>query len=276
MSVGHRCGTKPSLNIDPKPSLNQPASICFGVSGSVAAVKVPQIVRSLLQRGISIDLVLTESACKLLHARYRESIPWDELQQLVSEHGSGVDKFAGIGTYDDLPATPRLTLWRDADEWGNYGSVGDDPVLHVELAKRNQALLIAPLCANTLASAAVGWCGSLLACVLRAWYYDLDPIFANPLAHRFGAQSVNRPVIVAPAMNTIMYHQRITSTHLDTLTARGVHVVPAVSKLLACGDTGMGAMAPVEEVVEVTLQLLNEHLAATNEAAVVGKPVFRV
>jgi len=130
-----------------------------------------------------------------------------------------------------------------------------------------QLLLIAPLCANTLASAALGLCGSLLTCVLRAWYYDLDAALAEPLARRAGAQAVNRPIVVAPAMNTVMYHQRITATHLAALTARGVHMVPPVSKLLACGDTGMGAMAPVDAVVDAALQFLQEHLAATEAEA---------
>ena len=75
-------------------------------------------------------------------------------------------------------------------------------------------------------------------------------------------------------MNTVMYHQRITATHLATLTARGVHVVPPVSKLLACGDTGMGAMAPVEAIVDETMMFLEQHLAAADTAIAEGKPPF--
>ena len=33
----------------------------------------------------------------------------------------------------------------DADEWGNYEEVGVSEVLHIELTKKNDVLLIAPL-----------------------------------------------------------------------------------------------------------------------------------
>ena len=59
--------------------------------------------------------------------------------------------------------------------------VGKDPVLHVELAKRNQVLLVAPLCANLLAQVALGFSGNLLSSVVRAWYYDLE-VHTSPAA----------------------------------------------------------------------------------------------
>ena len=49
---------------------------------------------------------------------------------------------------------------------------------------RFQLLLMAPLCANTLASVALGMCNNLLTSVARAWYFDLEPAFALPLAIR--------------------------------------------------------------------------------------------
>eukprot|EP01052_Picozoa_sp_SAG31_P019981 SAG31_NODE_1482_length_8175_cov_4.484398_2_plen_55_part_00 len=49
-----------------------------------------------------------------------------------------------------------------------------DAVLHIELAKRNQLLVLAPLCANTLANIALGLCPNLLCSLVRAWHYDLD------------------------------------------------------------------------------------------------------
>ena len=248
-----------------RPSRTAWASCCLGVSGSVAAVKAPDIARLLLDAGVSVDVVLTEAAHSLLQTTYRGRKPWAALEELVATTAAEAAVRA---------AAPSLRVWRDADEWERYGTVGEDTVLHVELAKRSQLLLIAPLCANTLASAALGLCSNLLGCTLRAWYYDLDPAFAQPIAARCGAHAVSRPVLVAPAMNTVMWHQRLTSQHLDTLRARGVAVVPPIVKTLACGDTGAGAMAEPADVVHAALELLRAHAQAEAAAREAGKPPF--
>lgn len=98
----------------------------------------------------------------------------------------------------DADGTPRVCVWRDEDEWSDFTEVGSSSVLHVDLAKRNQLLLVAPLCAHTLASAAMGLCGNLLSSVVRAWYYDLEEAFAAPLAAKYGRYAVNRPLCDPP------------------------------------------------------------------------------
>ena len=307
------------------PRATEWASACVAVSGSVAAVKAPDLASALLSAGVSVDLVLTEAAHSLLQSAYQNRQPWAALQALAAAHappidavdanastleppkrfkkgdvrssataaaaaaaGSMADPYQGGSSTAaaaaadaavDQPQGERLATLRihhDADEWRGYNTVGTDPVLHVELAKRNSLLLVAPLCANTLAQAALGLCGNLLGSVLRAWYYDLDADFATPLAERYGAHCVNKPVLVAPAMNTFMWHQKITGTHLQTLEARGVTVVPPISKLLACGDVGVGAMAEVRDVAAAALAALRAHVAAETRAlGAEGKPKFR-
>ena len=163
-------------------------SVCLGVSGSVAAVKAPELASALLRAGASVDVVLTEPAHALLQASYRGAQPWAALEALAAEHAPDGAR----------PSRPTLRLWRDRDEWDAYRTVGEDAVLHVELAKRNQLLLIAPLCAHTLASAAMGLCGNLLSSVVRAWYYDLEEEFAAPLAAKYGRYAVNRPLCDPP------------------------------------------------------------------------------
>jgi phosphopantothenoylcysteine decarboxylase len=218
-----------------------------------------------------VDVVLTEAAVKLLSATYRGAQPWEQLTALVAQYAPPSNGTAGDSVRGHQPT---LRLYRDSDEWEAYGAVGTDPVLHVELAKRNSLLLIAPLCANTLAGCALGLCGSLLTSVVRAWYYDLDDEFAQPIAATYGAHAVRKPFAVAPAMNTFMWHQRVTAQHLDVLRRRGVTVIPPVSKTLACGDRGMGAMAEVASVVIEALGLLRAHAQACEAARTAGLPVF--
>ena len=123
----------------------------------------------------------------------------------------------------------QIEILSDDDEWARWNKVGD-PVLHVDLREWADLLLIAPLGANTLAKLANGLCDDLLSCTARAW--DLD-----------------KPVVVAPAMNTAMWSHPMTAHHLAAL--RGVYdaaVVAPVSKALACGDVGVGALADVDDV----------------------------
>jgi hypothetical protein len=119
----------------------------------------------------------------------------------------------------------------------------DDPVLHIELRKWADVLVIAPLTVNTLAKMAHGICDNLLTSVFRAWEPGL-------------------PVVIAPAANTMMWEAGsggLVGRHRSNSLAgeqismlRGYHdltVVGPVAKELACRETGMGAMADIADVV---------------------------
>lgn len=135
----------------------------------------------------------------------------------------------------DLPPS-CLPVLTDEDEWRNWSRVGD-PVVHIELRRWADAFIIAPLSANTLAKLANGMCDNLLTCVVRAWNFS-------------------KPLIVAPAMNSYMWRNPFTEKHLAACQDLGIIVVPPVSKKLACGDVGIGAMAPPETIVETARQSL--------------------
>ncbi|KAJ3335512.1 hypothetical protein HDU91_002165, partial [Kappamyces sp. JEL0680] len=55
-----------------------------------------------------------------------------------------------------------ITVYQDADEWGNESYSRGDPVLHIELRKWADVMLVAPLSANTLAKMATGICDNLV------------------------------------------------------------------------------------------------------------------
>lgn len=188
---------EPETTQAPIAQFHEHPSVCLGVSGSIAVVKTLEIVSGLLDHGVSVDVVVTESAYKLMQATYHGAQPWGRLLSLAAasqEHAAATTTRAA--THASLPAASisatgggvladhaaTLRIFRDIDEWSEYGAVGSDSVLHIEIAKRNQVLLLAPLCANMLAHAALGLCSNLLGSVLRAWYYDLEEEFAAPLA----------------------------------------------------------------------------------------------
>lgn len=130
-------------------------------------------------------------------------------------------------------------IYGDEDDWRSWTKKGDD-VMHIKLRNWAHLLLIAPLSANTLAKMAHGMCDNLLTCVVRAW--------------EVGA----KPMVVAPAMNTLMWKNELTDEHLLKICSvyQAAYIEPVV-KVLACGDTGIGAMQPVGDIVE----MMEEYIA---------------
>ncbi|KAK0083694.1 hypothetical protein PV325_008388 [Microctonus aethiopoides] len=135
----------------------------------------------------------------------------------------------------ELP--PGTQILSDTVEWAAWQDRGD-PVLHIDLVKWADVFLIAPLDANTLGKLASGICDNILTCVARAW----DPM---------------KPLLFCPAMNTKMWEHPITSTQVALLKSWGYKEISCITKTLMCGDTGIGAMAEVDTIVQATLRSLN-------------------
>ncbi|XP_067008348.2 phosphopantothenoylcysteine decarboxylase [Anabrus simplex] len=188
-------------------SANNKRHVLIGSTGSVATIKLPLLISSLM-----------ESSNQSL-----------EIQVVVTEHAKHF--FSSL----DIPS--GVKVYCDEDEWKAWSGRGD-PVLHIELGKWADIMVIAPLDANTLAKMAQGLCDNLLTCVVRAW-------------------DLNKPLLFCPAMNTRMWQHPITSTHIAAIKSWGYHEVPCVSKTLMCGDTGVGAMAEVPTITKEVLTQLS-------------------
>lgn len=57
-------------------------------------------------------------------------------------------------------------------------------------------------------------------------------------------------------MNTFMWESPFTGQHLAILQQLGAAVINPVAKTLACGDSGMGAMASPTQIVSAVRQSL--------------------
>lgn len=119
------------------------------------------------------------------------------------------------------------------------------PILHIELRRWASLLVIAPLSADALAKMVAGFSDNLLLSVVRAW--DTDGSIGG-----LAADGQPKKIIVAPSMNSAMWKQPITKTHMRVLEEEWkgwVEVLRPVEKELACGDVGDGAMRGWEEIV---------------------------
>ncbi len=200
------------------------ARLILGVTGSVAAIKAPELARALRGAGHEVRVVATRSALYFVRP----------------------DAFEREG----------VRLLCDEDEWPEPGYHRGDPVGHIELRRWADALVVAPLDANTLAKFSLGLSDNFLTCVFRAWDFA-------------------RPVFLAPAMNTMMWESPVTLRHIRQLLedhgeppipaewrldeapevfvrcAPRIVLIPPQSKRLACGDVGNGAMAEVDRIAAI-------------------------
>ena len=75
-----------------------------------------------------------------------------------------------------------VSTWSgDEEEWREWREVGD-PVLHIELRRWADCLVVAPLSANTLAKCAQGLCDNLLTCVVSRLLHLLGPSIIGLIA----------------------------------------------------------------------------------------------
>jgi phosphopantothenoylcysteine decarboxylase/phosphopantothenate--cysteine ligase len=94
---------------------------------------------------------------------------------------------------------------------------------------------VAPATADLLAKAAHGLAGDLLTNVLL---------------------TARGPVVMAPAMHTEMWEHPATQANVETLSERGVHVIPPARGRLTGADSGPGRLPEPEELYAVCLRVL--------------------
>ena len=91
--------------------------------------------------------------------------------------------------------------------------------------------------ANTLAKLANGLCDNLLTCICRAWDFT-------------------KPILFAPAMNTMMWDHPVTNPQINVLKSWGYQEIPPIEKVLMCKDKGVGAMAEPDSIVSKICDIL--------------------
>jgi phosphopantothenoylcysteine decarboxylase/phosphopantothenate--cysteine ligase len=108
-------------------------------------------------------------------------------------------------------------------------ATGSGEEAHIAAAAWAEVLCVAPATTHVLARLALG----------------LGDDFLTTTALAFAG-----PVVVAPAMHSVMWGQEATRQHVETLTRRGVRFAGPVEGPLASGEVGMGRMAEPEEIVK--------------------------
>jgi len=108
---------------------------------------------------------------------------------------------------------------------------------HIALAEAAEAVIIAPATANTIARLAAGIADNMLGTIVLA---------------------TEAPVIVAPAMNDVMFQNSITQGNLAKLKARGFTIIEPDYGRLASGKIGRGRLPDTARIIEVIEQVLGK------------------
>ena len=187
--------------------------IVLGVSGSIAANKAADLASKLTQAGVRLDVVLTPAAAKFVTPLTFQSV-------------------SGRPAYVDM-----------------FDTASGASELHVELARRANALLIAPASATTIARVALGLAEDLVSLT---------------------ALATRAPIIVCPAMDPQMFEHEATQAHLETLSRRGLHVVGPEEGRLASGHTGPGRMSEVHTIIGALRYVLGKDADLAGRKVVVS------
>ncbi len=126
-------------------------------------------------------------------------------------------EFIGELTFRALTDYQVLSDWKD----------GETGLEHIYWARWADAFVIAPASANTIAKLRMGMTDNFLTSMALA--YD-------------------KPIVIAPAMNTKMYQNKATKENIEVLKDRGFIVVEPCEGELACGEEGEGKLADIEDI----------------------------
>jgi phosphopantothenoylcysteine decarboxylase/phosphopantothenate--cysteine ligase len=107
---------------------------------------------------------------------------------------------------------------------------------HILVAQAIDLFLVAPATADCIARLAAGTADDFLTTFHLA---------------------VTAPVVLAPAMNTRMWEHASVQANLRTLRSRGVQIIDPEVGQMACRTYGPGRLAPVEEIVNYVMGILN-------------------
>jgi phosphopantothenoylcysteine decarboxylase/phosphopantothenate--cysteine ligase len=172
--------------------------VVLGVTGGIAAYKSADLIRRLKEQDLDVQVITTKSALK----------------------------FVGETTFAALSGHPVISdIWNNAHE-----------VEHVNVAKKADAIVVAPATADFLAHLAYGFANDVLLATLLV---------------------AKCPIILAPAMHTEMWENSATKENVATLRKRGFLVLdPAVGKLTG-EDSGVGRLPDTTEIAQVVKQVIN-------------------
>ncbi len=184
-------------------------TILVGVTGSVAAYKALELCSQLKKEGAEVHVILSEGAKNFV--------------QPLSFHAVSGNPVLEHQFENQTPRTRNQNKTRHSK--GKPNPAGSMP--HIDLSSAD-ALIVAPATANLVAKSAAGLADDLLTTTLQAF---------------------SGPVLIAPAMNDVMYEHQVQHRNIRRLQELGYAVIEPDAGDLACGRKGQGRLAATEKIL---------------------------
>ncbi len=125
---------------------------------------------------------------------------------------------------------------------------------HIRLSREADLILIAPASANLMAQMAHGLAEDLASTTLLA---------------------SNRPIMICPAMNPMMWAHKATQDNLQTLIKRDVTIIGPADGDMACGEFGTGRMSEPEDILSAVKNYFESNKPLAGKHAIVTSgPTF--
>lgn len=154
---------------------------------------------------------------------------------------ASAERFVSALTFEAL--TRNTVLTDDTESWSSE-------LNHIDIGKKCDVFVIAPATANTINKLSCGIADNILTQTALAY---------------------TKEIIIAPAANTNMLLNHATRDSISHLRSNGYTIIEPQEKLLACGDTGSGALAePIEVFYSTAKVLLKESFWEDREVVVTG------
>ena len=167
-------------------------TVLLGVTGSIAAYKIAYLASALKKRHADVHVLMTENATNFINPITFETLTGNKCL---------------VDTFDR-----------------NF----QFQVEHVSIAKKADAVMIAPASANVIGKLAHGIADDMLTTTIMA---------------------CKCKKFISPAMNTNMFENPVVQDNLKILEHYGYEVIAPACGYLACGDTGAGKMPEPETLL---------------------------
>jgi len=173
-------------------------NVLLGVTGSISAYKAVDILRIFQKNKHTVSVIMTAAAQQIIPALTFET-------------------FTPGRVYTDMFERKR------------------DPLLHIDVCRDSDLLLIAPATANIIGKIANGIADDLLSTTFLAFY---------------------KTVIAAPAMNCHMWENPAVKENLAALKSRGIGIIEPEEGSLACNYEGKGKLPEPRQIYDYCIKMI--------------------
>ena len=184
--------------------------LLFIISGSIAAKRNIEILKFLIHDKFYIDCIVTESAKKIINTNLIKKI----INGKMYSNNSEIKK----------------------------------KMLHIELARNADLILICPATANIIAKFANGYANDLASTTLIA---------------------SNKKILIIPAMNKEMWNNKVNKNNVFKLKKIGIEFIGPIHGNLSCGEIGMGRIANTNTILERIYEEKNRSKTLFNKKCIV-------